>query len=273
MLHAHTLLSHDGIEIADVACRDAGGSAGDAEHASAYGIVFVRRGCFVRRADGAEALFDPTAAYCMTPGQEQRYVHPHSSGDDCTALFLAPDLVASLWGGEPTLPAAPLQTGPEVDLEHRMLLAAAHRGADHHEVFELALGLAARVLERADTRRVHSGRPASIRERRQLVDGVRTALADDPGRTQLELARAMSVSPHHLSRVFRSLTGHTISRHRARLRVRAALERLAGGDDDLARVAADEGFADQSHLCRLVRQETGSTPSALRAALAGAPMV
>jgi AraC-like DNA-binding protein len=76
------------------------------------------------------------------------------------------------------------------------------------------------------------------------------------------------VSPHHLSRVFRALTGHTISRHRTRLRVRAALERLAGGDHDLARVAADEGFADHSHLCRLIRQETGTTPSALRAQLA-----
>ena len=36
----------------------------------------------------------------------------------------------------------------------------------------------------------------------------------------------------------------------------------------LARMAADLGFADQSHLCRVVRAETGTTPAALRAALA-----
>ena len=35
---------------------------------------------------------------------------------------------------------------------------------------------------------------------------------------------------------------------------------------NLARLAADLGFADQSHLCRVVRAETGSTPSALRRA-------
>jgi AraC-like DNA-binding protein len=78
----------------------------------------------------------------------------------------------------------------------------------------------------------------------------------------------LAVSPHHLSRVFRSAVGHTISRHRMRLRVRGALERLAAGDDDLPRLAADLGFADQSHLWRVVRAETGRTPSALRHALA-----
>jgi hypothetical protein len=172
MLHAHTLLSRDGVELADVACRHAPGSGGT-EQASAYGIVFVRRGCFVRSADGAAALFDPTAAYCMSPGQEQRYDHPHSSGDDCTALFLAPDLAASLWGGDPALPKAPLQTAPAIDLEHRLLLAAARRGADHHEVVERALALAASVLEQAEARRVQSGRPASVRERRAIGPGAR----------------------------------------------------------------------------------------------------
>jgi AraC-like DNA-binding protein len=54
-----------------------------------------------------------------------------------------------------------------------------------------------------------------------------------------------------------------------RLRARTALEHLSDGEQDLARLAADLGFADQSHLCRVVRRETGYTPSALRQALAG----
>jgi AraC-like DNA-binding protein len=53
-----------------------------------------------------------------------------------------------------------------------------------------------------------------------------------------------------------------------RLRARAALERLAQGEANLARLAADLGFADQSHLCRVVRGEAGGTPTALRRALA-----
>jgi AraC-like DNA-binding protein len=77
----------------------------------------------------------------------------------------------------------------------------------------------------------------------------------------------MSTSPHHLSRVFADVNGHSVSRHRMRLRTRTALERLAAGEEDLARVAADAGFADQSHFSRVVREETGHTPSALRRAL------
>ena len=84
-----------------------------------------------------------------------------------------------------------------------------------------------------------------------------------------DLASLIGVSPHHLSRVFRTVTGTTIARHRMRLRARAALERLAGGDTDLAGVAYATGFADQSHLTRVLKAETGTTPAALRRALGG----
>jgi AraC-like DNA-binding protein len=230
--------------------------------------VFVRRGCFVRSADGVDAVLDPTFAYCMNPGQEERYDHPHADGDDCTALGMDQELVAMLLGGESRLPEGPLRTSPEIDLEHRLLLAAGGRGADRHELVERSVELAARALEQVEPARVGSGRPATDRARRALADGAREALAAEPERSLPELARALAVSPHHLSRVFRSVTGHTISRHRMRLRVRDAMERLAGGERDLARLAADLGFADQSHLCRVVREETGRTPSALRSALA-----
>jgi AraC-like DNA-binding protein len=268
VVKARTILSRDGVTIDDVACRHGRGRGLLEETRRIHGIVFVRRGCFLRSADGAESVVDPTVAYCMNPGVEERFDHPHADGDDCTALRLDPDLAASLWGGEHGLPSGPLPTSPEVDVEHRMLLAAARRGADPQELFERAVVLAARALERADALRVASGRPSTARARRVLSDGVREALAANPDRSLPDLARELAVSPHHLSRVFSAANGRTISRHRMRLRARLALERLAGGDGDLARLAAELGFADQSHLCRVVRSETGRTPSALRAALA-----
>jgi AraC-like DNA-binding protein len=267
MLSARSVLARDGITIDDVACRHVRGRGHAAEEARGYALVFVRRGCFVRSADGVEALLDPTLAYCVNPGEEQRYDHPHAHGDDCTSLALAPGLVASLWGGDPALPTGPLPIRPRLDLGHRLLLAAAARGADRHDLVERAIELSAGALEQADPRRVASGRPTTAAARRALSDAAREALAAEPERSLPDLARELAVSPHHLSRVFRSAVGHTISRHRMRLRVRDALERLAGGEADLPRLAADLGFADQSHLCRVVRAETGRTPSALRHAL------
>jgi AraC-like DNA-binding protein len=271
MLSRRTLVEGDGIAIADVACRSQRGRGQGAEHTSGHALVFVRRGCFVRDADGVASTFDFTLAYCVNPGQEERYDHPHAGGDDCTVLVVSPEVVESLQGGEPSLPRRPLVTSPEIDLAHRLLLTRARRGDDPEELEERAIALAACALEEDDPQPVAAGRPATALARRALVAGAREALAADPRRSLHQLARELSVSPHHLSRIFSSTTGTTISRHRLRLRVRAALERLAGGESDLARLAAELGFADQSHFCRAVRSETRRTPSALRNLLGGEP--
>jgi len=79
------------------------------------------------------------------------------------------------------------------------------------------------------------------------------------------------VSAYHLSRTFRRVTGLTLSHYRIRLRLRRAMERLAAGERDLAGLAADLGFADQAHLTRALRAETGTTPGALRTLLTALP--
>jgi AraC-like DNA-binding protein len=268
MLSATTVLSRDGIEIADVVCTHGQGRGRSNERKRGTGFVFVRRGCFVRSADGEEALLDPTLAYFARPGTEERFDHPHGHGDDCTWLGFDPGLIEALWAGEPPPPSIPLSNSPSTDLEQRLLLAGAQRGADVHELVERAITLAARLLEGADPRRVAAGGPATAQARRALADGARELLAGDLERPLPGLAAELAVSPHHLSRVFREVTGHTVSRHRMRLRARAVLERLAGGESNMARIAADLGFADQSHLNRILRSETGRVPSALRRALA-----
>lgn len=268
MLRARTLFLGGGLELADVACSHGRGQGHTDEQSGGHALVFVRRGCFVRCADGVESLLDPTVAYCMNPGEEQRFDHPHDRGDDCTLLTLDADLAASVWGGDPVLPSRPLAISSGIDLEHRLLLSAARVGTDQHELLERAMLLSARALELADPGRVAAGGVRTARSHRALADGVRELLAVNVELSLPDLARTLAVSPHHLSRTFRAMTGHTISRHRMRLRTGGVLERLADGECNLARLAADFGFADQSHLCRVVRAEVGETPRVLRAALA-----
>ncbi len=264
MLDAREILSRDGVQITDVACRHGRGRGKVIERADGHALVFVRRGCFVRNVEGVRSFLDPTVAYCVNPGEHQRFDHPHEHGDDCTCVFLDGELVSSLWGGESTLPGDPLFTSPDIYLEHRLLLSQARRGENPHDLVERVICLTADVLERSHPGRVASGRPATERARRVIADETRQALASDTELPLPVLARHLAVSPHHLSRIFRALTGHTVSRHRMRLRVRYALERLAGGERELARLAAELGFADQSHLCRVLRAETRHTPSGLR---------
>jgi AraC-like DNA-binding protein len=259
VLDLHTLAEHGGLSVVDVTCHHCAGPGAD-EPVGVRAIVFVRRGRYVRSADGRETLLDPTLAYAMTPGQEQRCDHLDDAGDACTMLQMTAPAAVELWGGD-ELPVAAWPTHGSVDLCHRLLLAAAARG---EETDEATVTLAATALEHVDRTRVASGRPATERARRAIADGARILLAEQPHSSLLHLARALSVSPHHLSRVFSEQTGSTFSTHRRRIRVRAVLDRLEHGEHDLARLAADLGFADHGHLTRTIRRETGTTPSRLR---------
>ncbi|MEV5570101.1 helix-turn-helix domain-containing protein [Spirillospora sp. NPDC052269] len=77
--------------------------------------------------------------------------------------------------------------------------------------------------------------------------------------------RELHLHLDHLSRVFRRVTGRTITAYRNDLRVRAVLEDLAQGrGTPLAELAAEYGFADHAHLTRTIRRHLGDCPSSLR---------
>lgn len=85
-----------------------------------------------------------------------------------------------------------------------------------------------------------------------------------------EQARARSRHPVTLSRDFRRHFGVTITEHAARQSVRRALVALAHGETDLAAIALDAGFYDQSHMNRVFKRVTTRAPGAHRALLAAA---
>jgi AraC-like DNA-binding protein len=79
-----------------------------------------------------------------------------------------------------------------------------------------------------------------------------------------QLGRAVNVSPFHLARSFRRHTGYTLHEYRTQLRLRAALERLAQGDEDLVVIARAVGYSSHSHLTASFRRVFGVPPSRMR---------
>lgn len=95
-------------------------------------------------------------------------------------------------------------------------------------------------------------------------------LAHDPAArwTLPMLAREAGASPFHLARQFRRHVGLSIHQYLVRLRIAIGLERLDAGDNQLAGLAHELGFASQSHFGALFRREVGVSPAHARRLLA-----
>jgi AraC-like DNA-binding protein len=78
------------------------------------------------------------------------------------------------------------------------------------------------------------------------------------------VARAADISPFHLCRVFRRITGRTLHRYRTILRLRMAVDRLTEGSTDIAQISLDLGFSSHSHFTAAFRKEFGVSPSKVR---------
>lgn len=77
-----------------------------------------------------------------------------------------------------------------------------------------------------------------------------------------EMAQVSSVSPFHFARQFKAATGHPPHEYLMRLRVDRAQELISRRAQNwtLAAIAAESGFADQSHMSRHFRRVLGVTP-------------
>jgi AraC-like DNA-binding protein len=80
--------------------------------------------------------------------------------------------------------------------------------------------------------------------------------------TRSQMAAAAHLSAFYFSRLFRRHVGFSPEAYvlNCRLRYAAKLLALRGPDCSIADVAADSGFADQSHFGRLFRRTFGQTP-------------
>jgi AraC family transcriptional regulator len=106
--------------------------------------------------------------------------------------------------------------------------------------------------------------PAGLSERRldHALEYIHAHLGEDL--TLEAVARQVGYSPYHFARLFRRATGESLHQLVLRERIARARRLLTETDLPLARVAGECGFAHQSHLTRVFRQELGHTPRAER---------
>ena len=128
------------------------------------------------------------------------------------------------------------------------------------------LGLTARCMS-------HSERTPADLEKTQLLQRFE-ALVEEHFLEHwgvADYARALSISPTHLSRVVRAATGEPASRLMDARVLREARRRLAYTNLRVATIAYALGFADPAHFSRVFARAAGISPRAFRHQLAVKP--
>ncbi|XID95838.1 bifunctional transcriptional activator/DNA repair enzyme AdaA [Paenibacillaceae bacterium WGS1546] len=83
-----------------------------------------------------------------------------------------------------------------------------------------------------------------------------------------KLAEIGRVSPYHLHRTFKRMTGSTPAEYVQRVRIGRAKEWLANTDASIADIGLNVGIPNPSHFATLFKKLTGATPASYRKSIA-----
>jgi AraC family transcriptional regulator len=181
------------------------------------------------------------------------------------------DLATAEYGAEPSGVELDVRLGFRNDLLEQLMVAlldAVRADRDvptsglwaDHLVRLVALELL-RSHSNVGHRRRRSGpdAPPAVQAARDYVEA---HLADDL--PLVDVAAAAGIAPHRLTRAFREQLGTTPHQYVIARRVERAASALRSSTTPIAIVAAECGFASQSHLTTAFRQRYGTTPAAYR---------
>jgi AraC-like DNA-binding protein len=242
----------------------------------------MRHGAFCKHFGRRSLAADVNQAIFFSRGSIYRVSHPADCGDRGTVFVpsarVLNEIIRELDPSVDDQPESPFPfvTGPCEDgvfWRHRELVKRLE--SSQIEPLEpiwadvTALQLIADVLEAAFARQGVPGkrrRQGTDADHIDRAEAAKMYLASRLGArvTLDDLARAVHASPFHLARIFQQRTGMPVHRYLTRLRLRAALEHLAGGARDLTALALDLGFSSHAHFTDVFRREFGHTPSDVR---------
>lgn len=93
------------------------------------------------------------------------------------------------------------------------------------------------------------------------------------GRAMAVYARALGVTPTHLTRVCKQVSGRTAAELQTERSLHAAREMLEDTELPVGRIASSLGFGSAAYFSRFILHHTGQSPSALRDKAATRPTV
>jgi AraC-like DNA-binding protein len=263
---ARVLFSSDLIKLSDYSCNTPQSGCGCELCDSRSAITIMRRGVHAYHSRGRAALAEPGLALLYRGGEIYQLSHPYhrDEPDRSNCIEFDDALLDEAFGSRPLERDLGTHLSAQTHLLNREAMAALAAGAlDTTGAEETVLAIIRAVagdfhLARAESRLSKTGR--------RRIERAREFIAARPHEDHgvAVIASVAATSPFHLARLFKRYTGMTIRGYRLRLRLAAALDRIAEGERDLSLLAAELGFSHQSHLTSAFRQQFGTPPGALR---------
>lgn len=216
---------------------------------------------------GAEHPTPPGSLLFVPPGEVHTNRHATPGGCTYRTLNVGPDLVSRAFGDLSGAERAFSLRQPVVqDRELFRLFVTTHQRLEDHPPRVVTDGLLMRLLDELLQRTSSLRRREGLgREEHLAIRRAREYLAQHYSETVSleELSRVANLSPYHLHRVFTRETG--LSPHAFQTQVRLSRAKtLLNQGKPLRTVAAETGFADQSHFTREFKRFVGLTPGAYR---------
>jgi len=239
------------------------------EHHDGWSVSYVQRGSFGCRCCGRTHELVPGSVLVLKPGDEYQCTHEHrEGGDDCLAVFLAPQLVAELGPRRGAWPSGGVPPLAELMVRGELMRAVAAGDSDVG-LDEAALAFAARFAAVVDDDALARTGPRTADRQRAVRSALRIDAHPQQELTLRQLAADCGLSSYHYLRLFAQALGVTPHQYLVRSRLRAAARRLAEGDQPVTAVALDSGFADLSNFVRSFRRAAGVSPRHFRRAARG----
>jgi AraC-like DNA-binding protein len=261
-----TLLQSEALQIGLFEGRPRTDVCGDVERQRVNAVVLPLNGVFSKHdAPKRYVVGTPSHAVFFAAQAPYRIGYPGAIGDRALTLHFA-ETPAELdeRGDRESLPSHGLLDPQAMVLRNLLWRRLQDHTLEALEIESLGLellgmSLGAIRLDRDLPRRTPARRMRALARVQEAV-----ALAPADKWDVARLAGIASLSPFHLCRVFRQMTGTSVYDYVLRERLAQALDAIAEGGDDLTVVALDAGFASHSHFSARFRMFFGCTPAAFR---------
>jgi AraC-like DNA-binding protein len=233
------------------------------EQSTTYSINFIESGRFSVASRGRSWTLGARDLFITAPGMVYRCAHDGRPDDVCLCVCFEGN------AHDAGMNMAPLRDHtPVASMTNRRAYLRARLARRMAENDAVAVDLIAGELLEAIYRPSNGAAPHRLFGAAQLswytrrIDMVREQLDADyaSAHSLTALARSAGMSPFHFARVFRDLVGVPPHRYLLSCRLRAAADRLRGGDS-VTGACFETGFNSLGHFIEMFRRAYGVSPS------------